>query len=188
MLGLSERLAGALFGGAALLAIAGGIATAVQSQRLEVRTAELAAAHAGVAAEASAHAATVANYRSAMHLALRAAVARVAAVTAEQQRINQEIARDYQARIDDARARAAALRLRQAGNAAAGAGGGSGGGGSLPGFPDDPAGAAQAADEDRFPLADRLIATEQAIQLDALIEAVERNREAMRPPATGDTP
>ena len=43
---------------------------------------------------------------------------------------------------------------------------------ALPGLPAAPGGADQAAGQDRLPDADRLIATEQAIQLDELIKWV----------------
>lgn len=90
----------------------------------------------------------------------------LARAKAEQAAINERTADDFESRIAAARARAGELQ-RNARAAQAH----SGGGGTAPvsGLPATAQGAAQGAGEDRLPHADALIATEQAIQLDELI-------------------
>ncbi len=105
--------------------------------------------------------------------------ARAADVRARNESIAREAERDYQTRIDDARARAERLRA-QAGRASAGGGGRSAahlsGAGTAAGSTD--AAADQAGFSAGLTLDDALICTEQAIQLDALITWVERSRAA----------
>ena len=121
------------------------------------------AARAQVVAEQKAHQATVANYRRAAAEAARRDAENKARVEAEQRAVNERISHEYEARIAAVREQYARL-LRER------AGAGSGGArvatvpqrGAAPARPDG------AAPEDRFPLADRLIATEQALQLEAL--------------------
>lgn len=121
--------------------------------------------------EQAALAGTVANYRAAAEQARAADQANIARVAAQQRAINERTADDYQARI--AAARMSAQRLR--GQAASGSGDPrSGRAAPVPGVPAAAAGAAQNAGEDRFSLADRALATEQAIQLDELIKWVGR--------------
>ena len=119
--------------------------------------------------EQQAHARTVANYRAAAETARRADAANRDRVVAAQQNINERTIDDYDVRLADARALADRVR-REAGAAATDRGTGRA-------TPLPAAGAAaRAADgataQDRLPLDDRLIATEQAIQLDALIKWV----------------
>jgi ATPase subunit of ABC transporter with duplicated ATPase domains len=111
---------------------------------------------------------TVAGYRAAAAQARAADAANAARVEAEQAAINERIEDEYQTRI--AAARADARRLRD--NQAAAANPGSGRAASMPGLPTPASGTAQAAGEDRLSESDRLIATEQAIQLDELIKWV----------------
>lgn len=109
-----------------------------------------------------------------------------ARVEGEQARITEEIADDYQARLAEARAKydrvaarlaPAAGRVRPEGDRASPGGGA---GAAVPGLSVAGSGAAEAAGQDRLPatgeltLEDALIATEQALQLDALISWVER--------------
>lgn len=124
-----------------------------------------------LAAERSAHSATVANYRAAAEQARRTDAENAARVKAEQAAINERTANDFTSRIAAARARAGELQRNAR---AAKANPGSGGAAPVPGLSAPAHGAAQAAGEDRFSKSDRLIATEQAIQLDELINWVRR--------------
>ena len=117
-------------------------------------------------AEQTVHAGTIANIRAAAEQARRADLANLARVKSEQAAINERISDDFAQRL--ALARAAAGRMRREGSRPAG-GAGAGNGAAMPVAAASPGSASQAAGEDGFPLADRLIATEQAIQLDALI-------------------
>ena len=132
-------------------------------------------------AEAKAHAQTVANYHVAAERARAADRANVERVQAVQSRISERITHDFEARLADARARA--QRLRGPSPAAADRGGGRSA--PLPGIRVTAARLNETAGQDRLPGApdegviswepndpDRLIATEQAIQLDALIRWV----------------
>ena len=110
---------------------------------------------------------TLANYRAAAEAARAADRANLARVSAEQRAIDERTSNDFQARL--AAARSLAQRLRgQTASAAVDRGGG--GASPVPGMAAPPDGATQAASQDRFPLADRELATEQAIQLDELIK------------------
>ena len=126
--------------------------------------------------EQQAHAQTVAYYRVAAETARRSDAANRERVLAAQADINERTNHAYQARMADARARADRLR-RQAGTAATDPGGRR----TAP-VPATGA-AARAADgpapqdglslgTQDFSLEERLIATEQAIQLDELIQWV----------------
>lgn len=127
-------------------------------------------------AEAAAHRATNEGYRNAQATAAARDAQRIARVKAEQKEISDEEVADYERRLADARA--AAERLRRELAARAGASGAAGGV-VLPGAGAAAGGAAAPAAGDRLPGAAgeaagdeigwRLIATEQAIQLDALI-------------------
>jgi hypothetical protein len=121
-----------------------------------------------LAAERGAHSATVAGYRAAAEQARAADAANAARVKAEQAAINERTADDFQNRI--AAARAAARRLQPGPVAATHPG--RGGAAPVPRLPAAAGGAAQAAGEDGLPQSERLIATEQAIQLDELIQWV----------------
>jgi hypothetical protein len=123
--------------------------------------------------EQAALAGTVANYRAAATQAAAADKANAERVAGEQRTINERTSNDYETRLADARARAAAQRLRpQAASAAADSG--RRGPAAVPGLPAPARGADQAAGQDRLPPTDALTATEQAIQLDELIKWVRR--------------
>ena len=122
-------------------------------------------------AEQSAHAGTVANYRAAANAARAADQANAARAAAEQRAINERTADDFETRLAAARAAADRLRL-QAPTAATHPG--SSRSAPMPRLPAAASGVAQGAGEDRLPDPDRLIATEQAIQLDELIKWVRR--------------
>lgn len=126
-----------------------------------------------LSAERSAHAATVTNYRAAAERARMQDAANVARVKAAQGQINQRSEDEYESRI--AAARAAAERLRR--DPAAAADPGRGRGPAVPGLSAAAAGAAQAARKDGLSPADALTATEQAIQLDELIQWVRQQAE-----------
>lgn len=122
-------------------------------------------------AQAEAHAGTVASYRAAAAAARAADRAAAERVSAEQRAINERTSRDYESRL--AAARAAADRLRSQARTAA-ADPRPGGAAPVPGLSAAPGGIAQAAGQDGFSIAERLTATEQAIQLDELIKWVRR--------------
>lgn len=146
----------------------------------------IAIAKADLKAEQKAHGETKAKVRAATAEAELADRQNAERVLSQQQSITKEIVDDYQAQLADVRARAAALdrRLRARPGSGNGAGGGtatdmSGTGGAA-------GGADEAAGEDRLPagqvagsaawamsLEDAVTATEQALQLEALIDWVE---------------
>lgn len=136
-----------------------------------------------LAGERGAHAATVANVRAAAEQARAADQANAARVMARQGAINEESAHDFEKRLADARA--AAQRLRGA-RAPAEADPGAGRAANMPGLSTAAQGAADAAGKDRLPDPDRLIATEQAIQLDELIRWVERQHDVDRGSGTSN--
>lgn len=119
--------------------------------------------------ERAATAETVANVRAAAAAAKANDTANLLRVTAEQTAINQRSSDDFEARINDARARAGRLQQQAAAGAADPGGRGTT---PVPGLSPSAEPAANVAREDGFPLADRLTATEQAVQLDALIKWV----------------
>ena len=124
-------------------------------------------------AEKSAHKLTVANYRAAAEKARREDAMNKLRVERERRAEAERIERDYQARLADARARYERLRDQLK----AGTNPGTPGAAPVPGLPGSPGGADGPAEEDGFSLLDRLIATEQAIQLDGLqqwIRAMQR--------------
>ena len=134
--------------------------------------------------EQAAFATTTADYRAAAAEAAAADKANASRVAAEQSAINERAEDDYQDRI--AAARALAERLRgEAARAAADPGGRPGT--SVPGLSAAAGGVAEAAGQDRFPVADRQLATEQAIQLDELIDWVRRQAK-VDPNVTAVTP
>ncbi len=135
-------------------------------------------------AEQAALAGTVANYRAAADAARDADRANLARVTGEQRSINERTANDYQARLAAARSLAQRLRVRSQ----AAAGPGAGGSASVPDVPAAAGSAAQGPGEDRLPRSDRLIATEQAIQLDELIKWVRRQAVVDNNPRAGASP
>ena len=131
-------------------------------------------------AERAAFAGTVATYRAAADQARAAGQANAARVAASQEAISERTAHDYQARLADARARARRLRVEAA---SAAADPGAGRAAPLPGLAAAPRGAPEGAGKDRFPLSDRELATEQAIQLDELIKWVRAQAKVDNSPA-----
>lgn len=115
---------------------------------------------------------TVANYRAAATQARAADQANSNRVAAEQAAINQRITNDYQVRLAAARADAARLSSGRLRLAEAPADSSPRAHAPVPGLPAAAGGAAENAGEDGLSQADRLIATEQAIQLDELIKWV----------------
>ena len=120
-------------------------------------------------AEQSARALTIANYRAAAETARQQDLANAGRVAAEQRAISERTTHDLETRLADARARALHLQLRAGPPAATGGGGRAA---AMPAASATPRAAGRPAEEDGFPLADRLLATEQAIQLDELIKWV----------------
>ena len=121
-----------------------------------------------LSAERASHAATVANYRAAAERARQADAANAARVKSEQAAINERTADDFESRI--AAARAAAGRLRQVSGTQTDPR--RGGATPVSGLSAAAGDFAQSAGKDRLPDDDALIATEQAIQLDELIQWV----------------
>lgn len=119
-----------------------------------------------LAAERSAHAASTANYRAAAEIARRADKENAARVKSEQAAINQRSAHEFESRI--AAARAAAERLHRNAKSAP-ANPGPRGAAPLSALSATAGSAAQASRPDGLFRTERLIATEQAIQLDELI-------------------
>ena len=120
-------------------------------------------------AEQGAAARTVANYRAAAENARAADRANAARVAASQRTITERTTNDFETRLAAARARAERLQRDRRSPAAAGGGARAASlptAGATPGAPDP------AAAQNGLPLADALIATEQAIQLDELIKWV----------------
>jgi hypothetical protein len=123
--------------------------------------------------EQAALAGTVANYRAAADAARAADRAAAQRVAAEQTKISQEKSDEFEARL--AAARAAAERLRIGAEAAADPR--SRGAAPVPGLSTAAGQPHQGAGENGFSIADRLTATEQAIQLDELIKWVKAQAE-----------
>ena len=122
-------------------------------------------------AEQSAFARTVADYRAAAAAARAADRAAAERVRAEQRAINERTIDGYQARLAAARARARRLQFADAPPPADPCAGRAA---PMPGLSAAACDTDQAAGQDRLPARDALIATEQAIQLDALIDWVKR--------------
>jgi hypothetical protein len=129
--------------------------------------------------ERQAHRQTKMDYRAAQAEAATLEAARLARVTAEQQEISDDVVQAYRARLADARLRAGGLR-RSADTPARERAAGATGGEPVPGAGDAAGRADQATGDRGLPAGDaddldwRLTATEQAIQLDALIDWVLR--------------
>ncbi len=119
--------------------------------------------------EQASFAATVANYRAVAETARAADRANLARVGAQQRAISERTSNDFETRLAAARSVAQRLRREAAG---ATANPGARGAAAMSGLPAAPAGASQAARQDRLPDSDALTATEQAIQLDELIRWV----------------
>lgn len=111
---------------------------------------------------------TEANYRAAAEQARAADRAAAERTRAAQSNVSERTIHDYEARVADARARADRLRV----GAQAAADPRPRGDAAVPGLSAAARGAAQTPGQDRLPESDALIATEQAIQLDELIEWV----------------
>src|SRR5262245_47966707 len=127
-----------------------------------------------LAGERAAHSATVANYRLAAERARQADAENAAKVRAAQAGINKRSVHEFESRL--AAARAVAGRMHRSHESAA-VDPGRRGAPPMPGLPLASRDVAQATGENRLPDADRLIATEQAIQLDELIKWVRRQAE-----------
>lgn len=119
----------------------------------------------GIKAERAAHAQTVANFRKAQTQAEAQQKANLVRVAKAQDAISERISDDFQTRLADARARYDKLRAK--GNRSAP------GDNPVPATGQGSGQPVEAPDQDGFSLADRLTATEQALQLDALITWVE---------------
>ena len=117
---------------------------------------------------------TVADTRAAAAAARAADQANIARVAAEQRAINERTKDEFETRLAAARARAAALAERVRIDAGAAADPGAGRAAPMSSLPASARSAAEGAGENRLPRSDRLIATEQAIQLDELIKWVLR--------------
>lgn len=142
-------------------------------------------------AERRSHVRTKTDYRNAQIEAARLERQRLERVQAKQQEITDAVRNDYTIRLADARARADRLRRELQARSAAG---GASAGGAVSGIPVATGGAPAAAADDGLPdaalaAAERiereLVATEQALQLDALIDWVER--QAAIDPNAGET-
>ena len=118
--------------------------------------------------EKAAFSETVAGLRAAADAARAADKANAERVVVAQRAINERTAYEFEARIGAARASARRLRhdTQTAGYP------GAGGSAPMPGLPEAAGTSAQGALENRLPAPDALIATEQAIQLDELIQWV----------------
>lgn len=131
---------------------------------------DLSKARAATEAEIAKHDATKRAYADAQAEAERMEAERLARITAQQERINNERLASYSQRLAAARATADRLRRERASGAV-----GSTDCEQVPGAA-SPGGTAGAACGDGFSLAQRVIATKQAIQLDELISVVEAQR------------
>ncbi|PKP91451.1 MAG: hypothetical protein CVT77_12230 [Alphaproteobacteria bacterium HGW-Alphaproteobacteria-16] len=156
----------------AAFALAGGLALQLAGARADTARAERT-----LAEERLVHRITVANFRLAAAQARIDDAANARRVVTEQHRISQEVSHEYQTRLATVRTRADALRSQLRGEATANPGspaiasvpspgpapGGSDGATAAAGLP-----APGMKLGDAMTLEERLIATEQAIQLDAL--------------------
>jgi hypothetical protein len=149
------------------------LAFAVLAMLLRIRTGQRDAAIAHTAAVQESFDRTVAQYRAARDQARRDDQLNTIRVGMQQAAISQEATNDYQTRIDRLRADYS-RRLRDA-QAAADPGGG--GGAGMPGTRAAPGGVDGTSGETRLPLADALIASEQAERLAALQQWVRAQAE-----------
>jgi hypothetical protein len=134
--------------------------------------------------EQSAFAATVADYRAAAAAARADDLANAQRVAAEQHAINQRTSNEFEARLADARARAE--RLRWSSEAAADPGARPDA--AVPSLPASAGRTDQAPGENGLPPADALTATEQAIQLDELIQWVRQQHAVRMDGMSGERP
>jgi hypothetical protein len=119
--------------------------------------------------EQSAGARTIANYRAATEAARAADKANADRVAASQRIISERTSNDLETRLADVRARALRLQLENRAPAAAGR---ARGGPPVPAARQAPGAPGGPTQENGLSLTDRLLATEQAIQLDELIKWV----------------
>jgi hypothetical protein len=122
--------------------------------------------------EQAAHLGTEVNHRRAVEAARTADRANLERARAEQATINQRTSDDLQNRLRAARARAEQLRIPA--RPATAAGPGRGRAAPVPAVSAASGQSDEAPGQAGLPLADRLIATEQAIQLEELIKWVEQ--------------
>ena len=122
--------------------------------------------HDTIKAERARYAETVANFKDAQAKAELAQKANLARVSIQQRNITDETLDDYNRRVADLRARY--QRLLSQGNRSAS------GNAAMPAIPDATGRIDEAPDENGLPAADALTASEQALQLDALITWVDR--------------
>lgn len=166
-----SALTSKIFGGVAIAAL---FAFGLQSCRADRLEGERDKAVQRAKDEKAAHAGTVANYRAAAAEAARVQAENLKRVATEQQRISDETIASYDRRLADARRRIlhaqAATDPGRAGDAAMSGTG-------------NPAGGAAEAPGDFLSAEERLIAAEQAIQLDELISWVERQAAVPTSPA-----
>jgi hypothetical protein len=127
-------------------------------------------------AEHSAFATTVSNYRTAAEQARKADAEHKAKVEADQRAVTERTAREYEARIADVRARYERLRPH-AGTVASGPVSP-----PVPVVPSSTQGADGTPAQGGLPADDALVATEQAIQLDELIQWVRQQTTVNSPP------
>lgn len=130
---------------------------------------DVATARAALVAEQAAHQQSIANWNAAAASAQILDLQNKQFVEAQQAAETRRISDDYEARLADARARAAVSVRPQAAPADQGGRGAA----AVPGVPDPARIADAAACQGGLPPSDALIATEQAIQLDELINWVE---------------
>lgn len=169
-----SALTSKIFGAVAIAALAG---ATIQTVRVADRDTTIAAQKVAIArrtaerdlANAS-HRQTKLNFRHAQDQAQARERARLARVASEQQEITDEIVADYRRRLAGARAAYERLRDERAGYGARARGPADGQRLPPPGNAADRAD--RAAEDPGFSLEERRIATEQAIQLNALISWV----------------
>ena len=175
-------------------AVAAGAAILLLTILVAVRTGERDHARRDLAAERAASALFAEQVRASAARIRADMAARALDAERRQNRISEEVSNDYQARISDLNRRVAALRLR-AGTSAAGAGG-TRGPARMSGLSGAARGPDAAAGEDGLPAGpldrlgtggsalafdDAVIATEQAIRLEALQDWVRRQAAARTP-------
>ncbi|MGZ8336680.1 MAG: hypothetical protein ACXWU1_08470 [Allosphingosinicella sp.] len=156
-------------------AVVGTLAVAILATLLAIRTDQRDDARTALARERAEHQLLAERIRARAEALARRFTDHARRIEREQQRISQEADHDYQDRIADVRRRAAALRLRPGAAAADSAGAGAAG---MPGSRDASGGADGTTGDHRLPpfdaaraglaLEERVVATEQAIRLDAL--------------------
>ena len=127
--------------------------------------------------EQAAHARTELDYRRAAESARAADRANLERVRAQQAQINERTSNDLEKRLAAARAHADRLRIEAASPAADP---GDRRAAAVPALSTAAGKSDEAADQGRLPFADRLIATEQAIQLDELIKWAESQGKVSR--------